>query len=583
MNLRSHSDRGRSRRVAGGDRLRRSQLLPRLGKLIGLSLLPWSLLAAQPSLSAERIYLSYGLLGRSVAIKELEIYARTGEITGDLALYAQYAGPARLAQLREALLTPIGFDAVAVSQFLYSPQGEILLDRLGQVIQSEARQSGFLGLRAALILAAAEPEGMTLLNVMQQFPTPGIRVDLGRSLEFADELSTIVQETRQAVAAINTQARTEALLTPSFPSGELGDVRSRGPVDYRRETLRLSDPNRDRIFPVDFYLPETSAAPVVIISHGLGSNRTTFGYLAAHLATYGFAVAVPEHPGSNDAQLQALIQGRANEVADPMEFINRPLDIRYLIDTMAELNQPGSALENRFNLDQIGIVGQSFGGYTALAAAGATLNFPQLQADCLDVTNTWNLSLLLQCRALETQEVAAQVPLQDPRIKAAIAINPITSSVFGEEGLNQIQVPVMVVTSSDDTIAPALAEQIRPFTWLQGSDRYLLMMERASHFSTLAEPSEGEEPVPLPSALVGPDPAIAQNYMEAMSVAFFQAYLGQQPAYRSYLQANYPPLIDQPSVSLALVKDFNSEQLTEALGEDPSEPTATLATPLSPP
>ncbi|AFY67157.1 alpha/beta hydrolase [Geitlerinema sp. PCC 7407] len=578
MNSRSSAAGGRSPGDTLRDRLRRSRLLPRLGQLISLGLLPWSLLAAQPSLGAERIYLSYGLLGRSITIKELEIYARTGEITGDLALYGQYAGPERLAQLREVLLTPIGFDAVAVSQFLYSPQGEILLDRLGQVIQSEARQSGFLGLRAALILAAAEPEGMTLLNVMQQFPTPGIRVDLGRSLEFADELSTIVQETRQAVAAVKTQARTEALLTPPLPSGELVDVRSRGPVDYRRETLRLRDPSRDRTFPVDFYLPATPNAPVVIISHGLGSNRTTFAYLAAHLASYGFAVAVPEHPGSNDAQLQALIEGRASEVADPMEFVNRPLDIRYLIDTITTLNQSGSALEGRFNLDQIGILGQSFGGYTALAAAGATLNFPRLQEDCLDVINTWNLSLLLQCRALETQTAASQVTLHDPRIKAAIAINPITSSVFGETGLNQLQVPVMIVTSSNDTIAPALAEQIRPFTWINGSaDRYLLMMERASHFSTLDEPSEGEEPIPLPSALVGPDPAIAQNYMEAMSVAFFKTYLGQEPAYRSYLQANYPPLIDQPSVSLALVKDFNSAQLTEALQEKSPPPTATAA------
>ena len=121
MNSRSSAAGGRSPGDTLRDRLRRSRLLPRLGQLISLGLLPWSLLAAQPSLGAERIYLSYGLLGRSITIKELEIYARTGEITGDLALYGQYAGPERLAQLREVLLTPIGFDAVAVSQFLYSP------------------------------------------------------------------------------------------------------------------------------------------------------------------------------------------------------------------------------------------------------------------------------------------------------------------------------------------------------------------------------------------------------------------------------------------------------------------------------
>jgi len=41
---------------------------------------------------------------------------------------------------------------------------------------------------------------------------------------------------------------------------------------------------------------------VIVISHGLGSDRTSFEYLATALASY-FA-AVPEHPGSNAQQLR---------------------------------------------------------------------------------------------------------------------------------------------------------------------------------------------------------------------------------------------------------------------------------------
>lgn len=56
-----------------------------------------------------------------------------------------------------------------------------------------------------------------------------------------------------------------------------------------------------RSVPVDFYVPNQQAKPgapipVIVISHGLGSDRTTFAYLAIHLASYGFAVLVPEHP-----------------------------------------------------------------------------------------------------------------------------------------------------------------------------------------------------------------------------------------------------------------------------------------------
>ena len=79
------------------------------------------------------------------------------------------------------------------------------------------------------------------------------------------------------------------------------------------ETLTLVDADRPglaettaRQFEVDLYLPQNqSAAPVVIISHGWGSAKESFAWLAQHLASHGFAVAVPQHIGS-DLKFQRL-------------------------------------------------------------------------------------------------------------------------------------------------------------------------------------------------------------------------------------------------------------------------------------
>jgi predicted dienelactone hydrolase len=100
------------------------------------------------------------------------------------------------------------------------------------------------------------------------------------------------------------------------------------------QSMILNDFRRGRTFPVDLYLPTGGSAPVIVISHGLGSDRLTFKYLATHLASYGFAVAVPEHPGSNAQQVQALINGLANEVTAPAELTDRPLDIKFLLDEL---------------------------------------------------------------------------------------------------------------------------------------------------------------------------------------------------------------------------------------------------------
>ena len=181
------------------------------------------------------------------------------------------------------------------------------------------------------------------------------------------------------------------------------------------------------------------------------------------------------------------------------------------------------------------------------------LPFKQLQKDCLVLNDFWNVSLLLQCRALKLP--SKEYNLRDQRVKAAIAINPITSSIFGEAGLSQIQVPVMIVSSSADKVAPALSEQILPFTWLTTPEKYLVLLQGGTHFSTIGE-TTSEEPVAIPNQVIGPNPIIARRYMKALSVAFSQTYVARAPQYRPYLSASYTQAISQAPITITLVQSL---------------------------
>lgn len=542
--------------------------------LVGCGLLSISL-AARPALSAERLYLSYGLLERSISVSALEAYARKEELDDDLFVYSRYIDSKQLQDLRKGLLARADLTPIAVSQFLYTPQGEILLRRLGQVIQPESRDTGFYAIRAALILASSDPQGLTPINIFRKFPTRGIRIDLQRSLEIAGDLEQIVNQTNRATATIEQLTVQEA--AASFASvGSLPDLATRGSYAWRKQVIRLIDRKRDfvtalgseRIFPVDVYLPQTRfdrsgnirSVPVVVISHGLGSDRQTMSYLAEHLASHGFAVAVPEHPGSSAKQTQALLSGTVSEVATPSEFVDRPLDIKYLLDELMRRASSDTAYQG-LNLQQVGVLGQSFGGYTVLALAGAPLNFSQLQKDCgtLALDSTLNLSLLLQCRALALPQI--NYNLADPRVKAIIAINPIDSGVLGQTGLSQIKIPTMVVSGNADTVAPALTEQIQPFTWLETLDRYLVLIDQGTHFSALTESSN--DAFVFPPEVVGPAPALARRYMNALSLAFFQTYVANQPSYRPYLSATYAKTLSRSPLRLSFVRSLSAEQITK--------------------
>jgi len=542
---------------------------------------------ANSAAAAAKVYISYGAIERSISVDSLEEYAKAGIIDDDLATYAAYVSPERLLQLQRVLLARIDLSPVAVSQFLYTAIGTTLLERLGEVVQTESRQSGFYALRSALILAAADPEGLTLLNVLHKFPT-NVRVNMGRMLQLAEALETLIGQSRRAIALISENSTVAAAQAQAINFAQLPNLQSPGRFSWSKQTLKLVDRRRNRAFVADLYLPREQGGrqedkgtrgqggqrsnyqlpityyqnfPVIVISHGLGSDRTSFIYLAEQLASYGFAVAVPEHPGSNAEQLRSLFSGQAADVAEPSEFINRPLDVKYLLDELERLNAANPSW--RLNVKQAAIIGQSFGGYTALALAGASLNFNQLRRDCEKSQDVWNLSLLLQCRVLALP--LTPYNLQDRRIKAAIAINPFTSSVFGELGLKKIQIPVAIVSSSADTIAPALPEQIIPFAWLTTKEKYLVSIDRATHFSTIGESVSDSDPIPLPAQVIGPNPAIARRYVSVLSVAFMETYLDRNPLYRPYLSSSYIQTINQAPLDVSLISSLPITQLADSI------------------
>jgi len=545
-----------------------------------------SLAIAPSSFSAERIYVTYNVLERSISVVSLEAYAKDGTIDDDLAAYAQYANPDVLKNLRTALTAKADLKAVTVAQFLYSPQGDAALRRLGQVIQPESRiENGYKAIRAALIQAAASPDGLTLLSFLRNYPARGIRVDVDRSLQVLSEAQQLIGQTQRATQTITQLAQAEAVAEP-FQNPNLADPRQRGPFSFQKQSVTLVDTTRrtqptvpptpvpattapPRTYNMDVYLPQVGrvalpkSIPVVVISHGLGSDRTSFAYMAEHLASYGFAVLVPEHPGSNRRQMEALLEGVAREVAEPTEFVDRPLDITYLLNYMEQQAVSNPDFQN-LNLKQVGVVGQSFGGYTALALAGASLNFQQLQKDCQVLDNTFNLSLLLQCRALQLPEQGqTRNDFRDPRVQAVMAMNPIDSAIMGRTSLERISIPTLIVTGSADTVAPSLFEQVQPFTWLTTRDRYLVQLDPGTHFSVIGGgdiPGTGGA-LALPTEVVGPNPALAQRYMNALSLAFFQTYIANRPAYRAYLTAGYTRTISDPTLRIDLTQTLTANQL----------------------
>jgi predicted dienelactone hydrolase len=209
----------------------------------------------------------------------------------------------------------------------------------------------------------------------------------------------------------------------------------------------------------------------------------------------------------------------------------------------------------------VGVMGQSFGGYTALALVGAKINFDSLKQGCdKSFAQSLNLSLLLQCQAQQLPK--KDYDFKDPRVKAAIAVNPITSSIFGTEGFKGIQAPVMIISGTADSITPPLAEQIEPFTWLPNVEKRLILIDGATHFSTIDQLQPTERAFVTPKELIGRTPEVARTYMRALGLSFFRTYVKKQPNTAMFLnpasiQAQTTPPLLLRGISSLSIEDFD--------------------------
>ncbi|MEM6519036.1 MAG: alpha/beta fold hydrolase [Cyanobacteria bacterium P01_C01_bin.70] len=536
--------------------------------------------------SAEYLQIGLGLFSVSVSISDLQTFAETGEAPDELETYLGYLPPAGREQFQEALNRQFQVSPVAISQATYSNIGADFLTRLGDIIQTPSGLNGQKAIRAALILSAADPEGLSILGILQAFPAVGIHIDGGRLLTLQQEVSSYFSYRDAALEAIAAQSAAEVAATAGSIDWEtVPDLRDRGGTRFTKTVLQLSNQFSDipegqaRNFAVDLYLPEqrSTATQLVVISHGLGSNRQEFTRMAEHLASYGFAVAVPAHPGSDTNYRQEFLANLSYEGIDPQEFVYRPWDIKTLLNTLAD--DPTYA--QQLDLESVGVIGHSFGGYTALALAGAPLNQEFIQATCDPVQYVLNLSTLLQCRAALLP--LADYDLVDERVSAVIAYSPVTSVLLGPENLAQIQKPVMIVTGSGDFVAPAVPEQIHPFVWLETPNKHLAAFIPASHVSINGDVDFGDQVDISPRAaslLTGPDPELSSHYAHALNAAFMGFYLSDRPNYQPFLGAAYAEqYLSEEPVQLKVISELTADQLTEAYGSAP--PIAIYPTPRS--
>jgi len=183
-------------------------------------------------------------------------------------------------------------------------------------------------------------------------------------------------------------------------------------------------------------------------SHGSAAEPWSSSFFTTHLASYGFVVVAPAHPGNTaDSCPSPCVDSNPAFTATLMDdYVNRPGDISDALTQAIALSAGSdSLLAGVLDGSRAGLTGWSLGGNTVI------------------------------------RTLPAATPHGDVRFSAGVALAPLTDG-FATTAAGQITVPVMVLAGMlDDQVTFASQQALFSAIPSNGSEDWMIAFAHAGH------------------------------------------------------------------------------------------------------
>lgn len=541
------------------DPLRRRCARPRLRRAAGFGLAAAAVLpglAPLPLRAAERISVRFWEAERSIPVAALARFARDGVVEPQLRWYLDRLAPADAQALRTALTQGLPVTAVMAANALSTELGQHTLQQLTKVLDGPPAVVE-PALASALVLAAARQGELRLIDVLEAYPLETLRINAAAVLSLVEQINGQLNLQNQLFPRLAALGG-----APPAPGPDLLPLAAPGGQRFSAEPFAFSGRDGTPIQALA-YLPERQAAgpaspaPLVVLAPGLNTDLNALLYVGQHLASHGYAVAALNFPLTSAQAVQAVLLG-SSAIPAPNAWFGQPHTVSDLIDQVQE--RWGGQVDTA----AVGVLGQSLGGYTAMALAGVPLDWPHLRQGCdaladpnrvvLDPAVVW------LCKA--PGQVVEQRSFRDRRVRVAVALNPVTNPIFSAASMEALAVPLMVVAGTQDLFAPPVPQQLVPFSAVRQPESLLVVQQNGTHLSFLNGTAA------LPAFVLGQDRPLAHRELQGLARAFFDRHLrgaAAAPPLVTAAQAQVGVEISLPPLPLLLRSQLSPAQLLEVV------------------
>lgn len=282
-------------------------------------------------------------------------------------------------------------------------------------------------------------------------------------------------------------------------------------------------------FPTDAArdVPGDPSAPnrLILFSHGLGGARHQNLSMAERLASHGYIVVAPDHPGTTTLDFLASFDDLGPDL------VRRPAVVSAAADHLFDGGVPGVQVRG----DGYGLIGHSLGAWTSLAVAGGALSLQTYEQACAARPAPRGCRIIGEATYSEAE--IARYGQPDPRVITTILQSPGGHYSFDEDSLRRIDHP-LVMGAPLDTTLPYEAET-RAVYERAGTSASMVTFEGAGHYgytdmcllpvaTLFADDCDGEE-----AGFADPDQI--QDRSNTYVVAWMGARLLGEAAFEAHL------------------------------------------------
>jgi predicted dienelactone hydrolase len=287
---------------------------------------------------------------------------------------------------------------------------------------------------------------------------------------------------------------------PAYDTGE-------GSLHVANASFSLHDGKRSKDLPVTAYFPkENGAFPVIVFSHGaLGSGRS-YVNLLSFWASRGYVCLAPTHDDSLSLHGQQIREQGGRQVAreeftqlfhDPSGWKNRAADVSFVISSFDEIQKLEPQLKGKLDVARVGVGGHSYGAYTTNLVAGALVDLPEEKSHSF----------------------------KEDRAHAFLILSGAGPAQMGltEHSWDHCEKPMMFETGSRDPGASGEGPlwRLHAYDSCPSGDKFSVYIDNATHFTFVGRRDSKEFDV-----------------VKASSIAFWDAYLKDDPAAKAYLKSD---------------------------------------------